>query len=223
MYCVYCYALHLNGYPCAKIGFSSKRLAQRIHNYLEKEHNDQSKDYSTFRILFCIEFSSKDEAKTCEQFIKSRAKKYPIYKEHKTVEQYKLEETFDSLKEHVIDKPFSFAIKVYEKDSHMTVNEILNKVPIYPKKKYIPKKKQSSGFVTCIYECENCNNKDKKVLNYLNKMTYSDFCTIDQIGDGRASALVRKQPFKSINDIYIYDLIGSTIGERLINYVERRV
>lgn len=223
---VYCYGMHLNGRPCAKVGISREKLSKRIFDYLEspKEHSNKSKDYDTFRIIFCLQFHDNDIATGGEKFLQGPIKKFPLYdNQPKNVEQYKLKESWDAVKKSILGESFSFADNVYVKDAEKNIKYILDKKPIYSEMEYVSPKSTPERTPLCRFDCEKCDKISTTVLEYANTMSYSKFRKVQDIGPMRAEMLVDQQPFDSLGDIYIDRQIGPKRHGYIINYIERQI
>lgn len=206
---VYFYALHLSGKCCAKVGMSFVKLSDRIHNYLEKEHANQSKDYDSFRLIYAIKFPKRNLAKHTEAFLKAGFSDYPLDpNQPSSVEQFKLEKVWESIGDTVKLKKYPLGEVYVSPDPDADIDFILNKKHIYPPQDYIKRSVQRK--VDTIDDS----------LQKINRLTKKDFMQIKGIGKTTADSLVKAQPFKNINDILSVDGIGKKRFSDILRYLE---
>lgn len=224
----YFYALLLDGKPCAKFGSSTVHLGNRIYNYLVKEHDNQTKDWKTFRVICVIKFAKKSCIKHVEGLIKEYAKDHPLHiGQHHNTEQYNLDKVWEQIRDFICAKSFPFAEKVYLIDNP---NEVIKKIvckkldkdskpksqSIVPiKNAIVPKSKE-----VVQYHKPKKISLDEAILKYINEM--DDFRVIPGIGPVLDERLRDEQPFSYLSDIMDVRMIGTEKYNAIENYVKSK-
>lgn len=109
---LYIYAVMLNGLAVAKQGSSQVNVAERIYNYLNKEHSNQQK--GKFFMLAALEFPIKTAVTSAENFLKKNITcKFNVFNDQpQALEQYQLQPYWLSISPYLKNFPFSTALYI---------------------------------------------------------------------------------------------------------------
>lgn len=107
----YFYSIMINGLAVAKPGSSTVDLLNRIHNYINVEHSNQT--ISNFKLIAVVEFRNIKSVKNIENFIKANIdeKLHIFSNQPPLLEQYQLKSFYDITKKY-LDR-FPFALNSY--------------------------------------------------------------------------------------------------------------
>lgn len=206
---IYFYSIVLDGKPCIKAGKTVKKLVERITQYLNKEHLNQNKMPGTLNVLGII-IMEEDTITTCETFIKSALKNYPLNpRQNHNTEQYDLCKGWIQVRDHIANFPFAL-------ESFLNPNAELVIAKLY-KMCCMNYRVLASNFIK-----EKCAKKtrERKMLAYINKMTSADFTKINGIGKVSSLSIYDKLPLSSVYRLNNISGISTNKFNNIYKYVE---
>lgn len=206
---IYFYSIILDEKPCLKAGKTTKKLGDRIAQYLNKEHMNQNKMPSTLNVLGII-IMEDETIDTCETFIKSALKPHPLNKgQHSNIEQYDLCKGWVLIRDHI--KYFPFALESFV---NVNAESIISNLYRMCNANY---RILANNFVK---DKTTKKNKEKQMVTYLNKMTITDIKKIDGIGKVTSSQIHQKLPLSSMHGLNDISGISETRFNNIYKFVE---
>lgn len=90
-YKYYGYCMIFDGAPCLKLGITRRLFADRVYEYVNRDHPDQIYSPGSFRLLFILTFDSERTMKDAERLVHGVVREYPLrLGQHPNIEQYQL-------------------------------------------------------------------------------------------------------------------------------------